>query len=224
MSVTERETGVLDDDARDALPRITTRDIDDAPAAEVATTAHLWGEAKSLIRDFLFAALTAVLLIVFVVQPVKVEGTSMLPHLHDGERIFVNKFLYSLEGWPSEGYSVGRPIERGDIVVFWYPRDPSKSFIKRVIGLPGETVRIDTDGKVFIDGTPLDEPYLAKAYSSAPQRTMVKQVKEHRYFVMGDNRDASNDSRKWGLVPEKYIYGKAWFRYWPLDQVGVLDD
>ena len=215
---------MLDDDARDALPRITTRDIEEVPEAEVAAATHLWSEAKSLIRDFLFAALTAVLLIVFVVQPVKVEGTSMLPHLHDGERIFVNKFLYSLDNWPSERFSVGRAIERGDIVVFWYPRDPSKSFIKRVIGLPGETVRVDTDGKVFINGTRLNEPYLDEAYSSAPQRTIVKQVKEHRYFVMGDNRDASNDSRKWGLVPEKYIYGKAWFRYWPLDQVGVLDD
>ena len=213
---------MIEHEARDALPRISPEELDrDADA--IASGAHVWGEAKSLIRDFLFAALTAILLVVFVIQPVKVEGTSMLPHLHDGERIFVNKFLYTLDDWPSERYSVGRPIERGDIVVFYYPRDPNKSFIKRIIGLPGETVRIDVDGRVYIDGRRLDEPYLSREYTRKPQKQIVKNVKAHRYFVMGDNRDASNDSREWGLVPEKYIYGKAWLRYWPVDEMGQLD-
>jgi signal peptidase I len=216
---------VIEPDAREALPGITPADdLDIAtsyPDVEQPRP-HLWGEARALIRDVLFAALTAVLLVVFVIQPVKVEGTSMLPRLHDGERIFVNKFLYSLDGWPSKSLSIGRPIQRGDIVVFWYPRDPSKSFIKRVIGLPGETVRIDTDGKVYINGQQLDEPYLSKEFTSAPQRSIVKTVRDHRYFVMGDNRDHSNDSRAWGQVPEKYIYGQAFFRYWPLDEAGVL--
>jgi signal peptidase I len=222
VNATEREGPVIEHEARDSLPRISPEELDrDADA--IAPGAHVWGEAKSLIRDFLFAALTAILLVVFVIQPVKVEGTSMLPHLHDGERIFVNKFLYTLDGWPSERYSVGRPIERGDIVVFYYPRDPNKSFIKRIIGLPGETVRIDVDGRVYIDGRRLDEPYLAREYTRKPQKQIVKNVKAHRYFVMGDNRDASNDSREWGLVPEKYIYGKAWFRYWPVDEMGQLD-
>jgi signal peptidase I len=217
---------VIDQDARDALPTVTTEDgpaIEPIPRDQTAHATPVWGEVRALIRDLIFAALTAVLLVVFVVQPVKVEGTSMLPRLHDGERIFVNKFLYTLDGWPSERFSIGRPIERGDIVVFWYPRDPSKSFIKRVIGLPGETVEVDPDGKVFIDGNLLDEPYLSKDLSSAPQRKLVKTVRPHKYFVMGDNRDHSNDSRAWGQVPEKYIYGQAWFRYWPLSEMGVLE-
>ncbi len=217
---------MIDHEAREALPAVTSEDgpavVPTTPEKPVPTT-HVWGEVRALVRDLVFAALTAILLVVFVIQPVKVEGTSMLPRLHDGERIFVNKFLYSLDGWPSERYSIGRPIERGDIVVFWYPRDPSKSFIKRVVGLPGETIEVDTDGKVSINGKLLDEPYLSKEYTSAPQRKIVKTVRPHRYFVMGDNRDHSNDSRSWGQVPEKYIYGQAWFRYWPLDEMGVLE-
>jgi len=217
---------VTEHEASDVLPAITTTDgIELSPASieKPIPSVHVWGEAKALIRDVLFAALTAVLLVVFVIQPVKVEGTSMLPRLHDGERIFVNKFVYAGNDLPWAGFSIGRPIARGDVVVFWYPRDPGKSFIKRVIGLPGETVRIDTDGKVFIDGKLLDEPYLSPEFASAPQRSIVKTVKAHRYFVMGDNRDHSNDSRHWGQVPEKYIYGQAWFRYWPLTGLGTVE-
>ena len=217
---------VTENDATDALPGITSTDgIDMIPAGSErpVPSVHVWGEAKALVRDVLFAALTAVLLVVFVIQPVKVEGTSMLPRLHDGERIFVNKFVYAGNDFPTSRFSIGRPIQRGDVVVFWYPRDPDKSFIKRVIGLPGEVVRIDTDGKVFINGQLLDEPYLSAEFSSAPQRSLVKTVKAHRYFVMGDNRDHSNDSRHWGQVPEKYIYGQAWFRYWPLSGLGTVE-
>ena len=171
----------------------------------------LWAEAKSLARDIIFAAVTAVLIVVFVVQPVKVEGTSMLPRLQNDERIFVNKFKYNFKS-----------IERGDIVVFWYPDDPSKSFIKRVIGLPGERIRIDQRGQLYIDDHPQDEPFLSPEYNHYPLPIAEQVVKPHYYFVMGDNRDASNDSRRWGLVPEKYIYGKAMFRYWPLNRIGVL--
>ena len=169
-------------------------------------------EARSLVRDFLFAAATALLIVIFVIQPVKVEGTSMLPRLHNDERIFINKFIYQFES-----------IKYGDIVVFWYPKNPSQSFIKRVIGVPGDEVRI-TNGKLFINNKPVPEPYLSPEYTSnvMPNRYWV--VEEHHYFVMGDNRDASNDSRAWGLVPEKYIYGKAIFRYWPLDSAGTLGD
>jgi len=159
----------------------------------------------------------AVLIVVFVVQPVKVEGTSMQPRLENDERIFVNKFDYTFWG-----------IERGDIVVFWYPEDPTKSFIKRVIGLPGESIDMDATGHVTINGRPIEEPYLAPERNQAARARWnqvdgkIKYVKPHYYFVMGDNRDASNDSRSWGLVPEKYIYGKAMFRYWPLPRAGTL--
>lgn len=176
-------------------------------------SSKVWfGEAKSLTRDFLFAATVALMIVIFVIQPVKVEGTSMLPKLHDGERIFINKFIYQFES-----------INRGDIVVFWYPKNPSQSFIKRVIGVPGDEIRI-TNGKLYINNSYVPEPYLSAEYTSnvIPNRYWI--VDEHHYFVMGDNRDASNDSRAWGLVPEKYIYGKAIFRYWPLDSIGSIGD
>ena len=187
-------------------------------AEEAAPTAGLWSEVKSITRDIIFAAVMAVLIVVFVVQPVKVEGTSMQPRLENDERIFVNKFKYNFE-----------PIERGEIVVFWFPDDPTKSFIKRVIGLPGETIDMDTKGHITINGIPIDESYLAPERNQNARekwhqvRNEWKYVKAHYYFVMGDNRDASNDSRSWGLVPEKYIYGKAMFRYWPLQRMGSLD-
>ncbi|HYN85448.1 MAG TPA: signal peptidase I [Pyrinomonadaceae bacterium] len=172
---------------------------------------HFWAEARLLARDLVVALMIVALVLVFVVQPVKVEGTSMLPRLHDGERIFVNKLIY---------YGVP-PLERGDIVVFWYPDDPTKSFIKRVIGLPGETVHI-RDGRVFVNGKQLVEPYLDPSLNVRAGTEIPVPIKQHYYFVMGDNRDNSSDSRVWGLVPEKYIYGKALFRYWPLSQASVI--
>ncbi|HJQ24444.1 MAG TPA: signal peptidase I [Blastocatellia bacterium] len=193
-------------------------DIEVIYPEEPVTSAGLWSEIKSITRDIIFAAVMAVLIVVFVVQPVKVEGTSMQPRLENEERIFVNKFKYNFE-----------PIQRGDIIVFWFPDDPSKSFIKRIIGLPGERIDIDTLGRVTINGVPLDESYLAPERNQmarnrwASVREDWKNIKQHYYFVMGDNRDMSNDSRSWGLVPEKYIYGKAMFRYWPLQRMGSLD-
>jgi signal peptidase I len=172
---------------------------------------HFWAEARLLTRDLFFALMIMALVLVFVVQPVKVEGTSMLPRLHDGERIFVNKMIYY--GLPE--------LERGDIVVFWYPDDPTKSYIKRVIGLPGETVQL-RGGRILINGKELQEPYLDPALNAALDDRAPVYVKPHYYFVMGDNRDNSSDSRTWGLVPEKYIYGKALFRYWPLSEASVI--
>ena len=103
---------------------------------EDASRNDLWSEARLLLRDLIFALMIAALVVVFIVQPVKVEGTSMLPRLHDGERIFVNKLIYY------DDYRWAPKIDRGDIVVFWFPDDPSKSYIKRVIGLPGDTVEV----------------------------------------------------------------------------------
>ena len=172
---------------------------------------HFWAEARLLLRDLVFALLVIALVLVFVVQPVKVEGTSMLPRLHDGERIFVNKLVY---------YDIPE-LERGDIVVFWFPDDPTKSYIKRVIGLPGETVQLRA-GRIFVNGKELQEPYLENSLNVAAADEPPTYVKPHYYFVMGDNRDNSSDSRMWGLVPEKYIYGKALFRYWPLSKASFI--
>src|SRR5678816_3969265 len=113
-------------------------DIEVTYPDEPSASAGLWAEVKSITRDIIFAAVMAVLIVVFVIQPVKVEGTSMQPRLDNDERIFVNKFKYYFDS-----------IERGDIIVFWYPDDPSKSFIKRIIGLPGETIKMDYTGKLY---------------------------------------------------------------------------
>jgi signal peptidase I len=159
------------------------------------------------LRDLIVSLAISAFIIVFLYQPVKVEGTSMTPSLADQERIFVNKFVYRLE-----------PIERGDIVVFRYPRDPSKSFIKRVIGVGGDRIRID-DGQAYVNGKALDEDYVSPAY--ADQRSFSEMLVPPRcYFVLGDHRNMSNDSRDFGPVAAEYIYGKAVFGYWPMDKMG----
>lgn len=150
--------------------------------------------------SFYTSAFAAVLIVLFVVQPVKVEGTAMSPILNSGDKVFVGKQYAE--------------INRGDIVIFWFPDDPSKSFIKRVIGLPGEMIRMNQSGQLFINYQPTDEPYLSPERNRSPRVIPETYIKPHHYFVMGDNRDASNDSRSWGLVPEKYIYGKFWHRYY----------
>lgn len=180
-----------------------------------AARSGFWAETWLLFRDLLFALMFAVLLVVFVVQPVKVEGVSMEPNLHDGQRIFVNKLIYY-------GVYYGMPkLSRGDIIVFWYPNNPNNSYVKRVIGFPGETVEV-RQGRVIINNQILDEPYLSKDLNLSTNSKSPVLVADHYYYVMGDNRDHSSDSRMWGLVPEKYIYGKALFRYWPLNEVGGL--
>src|SRR5438874_956660 len=177
----------------------------------------LWSEGLKLFRDIFLIIVVFILFGVFFVQPVVVEGTSMLPQLHDGERLLVNKLVY----YKFQSVSWGH-IERGDIVVFWFPNDPDKSYVKRVIGLPGETVEI-RNGKVLVNGQELHEAYLDKEHNQSLPSWPAKKVDEHHYFVMGDNRDNSSDSRYWGLVPEKYIYGKAFFRYWKPSDIGFLE-
>jgi signal peptidase I len=173
------------------------------------TPSGLLGEFRGWLKDILLAVVIAFLMVVFLYQPVKVEGTSMQPELLDQERIFVNKFVYHFE-----------EINRGDIVVFWYPKDPSKSFIKRVVGIPGDVVSI-RDGRVYINGQLLEERYVPQGYQDLDSYPAMR-VKEGHYYVLGDHRNASNDSRSWGFVPRRYIYGKAVFRYWPVGKAGFL--
>lgn len=177
----------------------------------------IWSESLKLLRDVFLIIVVFILFGVFVAQPVVVEGTSMVPQLHDGERLLVNKLIY----YKFESVSWGH-LERGDIVVFWFPNDPDKSYVKRVIGLPGERVEIRS-GRVYIDGQELNESYLDTEHNKAMPSIGEKTVAPHHYFVMGDNRDNSSDSRYWGLVPEKYIYGKAFFRYWQPSNMGFLE-
>jgi signal peptidase I len=170
-----------------------------------------WLGALSWVRDLAFSVVIAVVLIVFIYQPVKVEGTSMMPALTDQERIFINKFTYR--------FGIGS-IERGDMVVFWFPLDRSKSYIKRVIGVPGDIVEVDS-GTVIVNGEPLEEDYVPDAYRDHQSYAAMTVPPDH-YYVLGDHRTSSNDSRAWGTVHKDYIYGEAVFVYWPLEKMGRL--
>ncbi|HVI80045.1 MAG TPA: signal peptidase I [Candidatus Acidoferrum sp.] len=159
------------------------------------------------LRDLIISLAISAFIIIFLYQPVKVEGTSMMPSLEDQERIFVNKFVYRLE-----------PIERGDIVVFRYPRDPSKSYIKRVIGMAGDRIRIE-GGTVYVNGQALGETYVPAEYEDTRSYPEIV-VPANSFFVLGDHRSMSNDSRDFGSVNQGYIYGKAVFGYWPMEKLG----
>jgi signal peptidase I len=174
-----------------------------------ASTHSLRNEIRVWSRDLLIAIGLALIIIVFLYQPVKVEGTSMAPLLSDQERIFINKFVYRFE-----------PIERGDVVVFWYPLDRTKSFIKRVVGLPGETVEI-RQGTLLVNGAVIPEPYVPPQYEDLSDFGPVR-VPKGSYFVMGDHRISSNDSRVFGPVADRFIYGRAVFAYWPVDHFGTI--
>jgi len=167
-------------------------------------------ELKSWLRDIFLAFAIAIFIVVFVVQPVKVEGTSMQPRLVDQERIFVNRFIYRFQD-----------VKRGDVVVFWYPKDRSKSFIKRVLGIPGDEVEI-RDGVLYVNGARMTEPYLKPEFQD--YKSFGKAVvPAGKYFVLGDHRNSSNDSRSWGFVAGDLIYGKAVFSYWPFSRFGTLE-
>ena len=163
----------------------------------------------SWMRDLLLSIGISAFFIIFLYQPVRVEGTSMLPALEDQERIFINKFVYRWE-----------PISRGDIVVFRFPRDTSKSYIKRVIGVPGDKVVIDK-GRVYVNGEVVPEEYVPAQFvdfRSYPEIT----VGPNSYFVLGDHRSMSSDSREFGPVDSEYITGKAVLIYWPFAKAGLL--
>ncbi len=170
-----------------------------------------WLAAIFWLRDLSVSVALAAFVILFLYQPVQVEGTSMMPALQDQERIFINKFLYRF-GWGD--------IHRGDMVVFRFPGDPSKLYIKRVIGLPGDIVEIE-QGNVVVNGNRLDEDYVPEEYRDTQSHPPLK-VPSGEYFVLGDHRVSSNDSRSWGTVGRNYIYGKAVFIYWPLAKMGLL--
>jgi len=186
-----------------------TPSVPETPAPAPQPSHSLRNEVRIWTRDLLIAIGLALVIIVFLYQPVKVEGTSMAPLLSDQERIFINKFVYRFE-----------PIERGDVVVFWYPLDRSKSFIKRIIGLPGERMEI-RQGVVYVNGRAIQEPYVPAQYEDLSDFGPIR-VPRGSYFVMGDHRISSNDSRVFGPVASKYIYGRAVFAYWPVDHFGSL--
>lgn len=178
--------------------------IDPAPAPP-----RKYGGLGLWLRDLLVASTASVLIVIFLYQPVRVEGTSMLPQLVDSDRLFVNKFVYRISS-----------IERGDVVVFHYPRNPEQSYIKRVIALPGDRLRID-HGVVWLNGKPQVEGYVPEEYQDSDSMAEIV-VPPDSYFMMGDHRCISWDSRKFGPVDRSFIYGKAVFVYWPTRDAGVV--
>lgn len=165
-----------------------------------------WGSVFLEIFQTVIMALVFYLLIDSFFPRVRVENISMKPTLQPGELLLVNKLSYRL----------GEP-HHGDVIVFHYPGNPSEDYIKRLIGLPGDQIRVD-GGLVYINNQPMDEPYI----SAPPAYKGAWQVPEDSFFVLGDNRNQSSDSHSWGFVPRDNIVGKALIIYWPLDQVKTL--
>ena len=187
-------------------------------------------ERKSTIREYYEALLIAIVFVnfarIFAFQAFKIPSGSMEDNLKIGDHIVVNKFIYGPPDPLLSGLLPIREIRRGDVIVFRYPEDPDEDYVKRVIGLPGETVDIRSK-QVFIDGRPLDEPYVVhtdprvlhvnNAYATRDQFGPFVVPRGH-YFAMGDNRDNSQDSRFWGTVPRSMIKGRAFMVYWSFDR------
>lgn len=180
-----------------------------------------WDKFKGGFLDLLeFVVIVGVIVLAvhyFIAEPHLVSGSSMLPNFHDGEYIITDKLSLNLKA----------PIKRNQVVVFKSPRpkDENKIFIKRVIGLPGEKVRLQ-GGQIYINGQVLDQPYLPTNSLTSPGDFLAESeeivVPDGQYFVMGDNRASSSDSREWGSISKKALVGKAWLRYWPVSQFKTL--
>ena len=165
---------------------------------------ELWrDEFVAWIKTLASAAVYATLIVTFGFQVARVEGQSMAPTLADQDRLIVNKLAYRLAD-----------PQRGDIVMLYYPLNPDKSFVKRVIAEANDTVRI-VDGRVYVNDVPLRDEYVPPEYRSHDDWG-PKVMPEGYYFVMGDHRNNSSDSRHWGHVPKKYIIGKVQLRWWPV--------
>ena len=194
-------------------------------------------------RELLEAVVLAVIVFLLIqtsIRNFKVDGSSMNPTLEGGQYLMVNRLVYfqldmarlsrTVPFWkvdePSVRFAV-HPPRRGEVIVFHFPKDPSKDFVKRVIGLPGELVELH-GGDVYINGERLPEPYIqgGETQCQPPSRSGDCPVllAEKEYFVMGDNRGFSNDSRRWGAVPEREVLGKVWFVYWPASSLQRLND
>jgi signal peptidase I len=173
-------------------------------------------EAREWLHSIVVALILTLVIRTYVVQAFKIPSGSMRPTLMEGDKLFVNKYVYRFEA-----------PRRGDIIVFRYPSDPKKDFIKRLAGLGGETVEI-RDGRVYVDGQVLDDPdsfgrfaYYNHDPYGAPGEPV--RVPEDGYYVLGDNSANSTDSRFWGFVPKKNVLGKAVFRWWPPRRVGPIE-
>jgi len=184
---------------------------------ELEESGHNTGAILYEIFETIILAVLIWLAVNFVSRRYVVEGPSMEPNLYTGQFLIVSRLSYMEIG---DKFQLGEP-QHGDIIVFDYPGNPTDDYVKRVIGVPGDTVSIDDRGTVYINGTPIDEPYTAQS-GQYSRRSNTWQVPEDSYFVLGDNRNHSSDSRDWGMLERRYIVGKAWFSYWPVDSLGFL--
>jgi len=198
--VTEQASGSAEPVAG---PEIAGAEIGLGSGSRAPSSVHSW------VRDLVVSVAVSAFIIIFLYQPVRVEGTSMLPVLEDQDRLFINKIAYRVGD-----------IRQGDVVVFQYPHDHTKSYIKRVIALPGDDLRID-HGEVYVNGRRVVEKYVPTRFTDDRSEPEMM-IPAHEYFVMGDHRSISSDSRDFGPVERNLIYGKAAFVYWPMDQAGVV--
>jgi signal peptidase I len=181
-------------------------DVDLKDTKTTPETRSSWGSFLLETLQTIILAVVLYFLIDTVIARVRVENFSMLPTLQPGQFILVNKFAYRF------GES-----KRGDIIVFHYPQDPREDYIKRVIGLPGDIIKVE-NGKVFVNGHSIEELYIA----NPPTYSGEWDVPEGAYFVLGDNRNQSSDSHSWGFVPAANIVGKALVIYWPIGELKIL--
>ena len=180
------------------------------PGPGAVRMSHVREELVAWLKTLLSAAVYATLIVTFGFQVARVEGQSMAPTLADQDRLIVNKFAYRFLNDP----------RRGDIVMLYYPLDPNKSFVKRVIAEEGDVVRI-VDGKVYVNDTPMHDDFVPPEFRSHDDYG-PSVVNEGYYFVMGDHRNNSSDSRHWGMVPKKYIIGKVQVRWWPVPTARIF--
>lgn len=174
-----------------------------------STMARIGEELVAWLKTFASAAVYATLIVTFGFQVARVEGLSMAPTLEDQDRLIVNKLAYRMHA----------PVV-GDIVMLYYPLDPDKSFVKRVVAEPGDTIK-SVRGRVYRNDVPLDDDFIPEEYRSEDSWG-PETLPEGMYFVMGDHRNNSSDSRIWKYVPTKYIIGKVQLRWWPLDHARVF--
>ena len=179
-------------------------------ARRSALVTRAGAEIMAWLKTFASAAVYAALIVTFGFQVARVEGKSMEPTLADQDRLIVNKALYKFF----------RPPLPGEVVMLYYPRDPDQSFVKRVIATAGDTVRIE-DGRVYVNEVLLADAYVPPEYRSRENHG-PEVVEPARFFVMGDHRNDSSDSRHWGQVPEKYVIGKVLLRWWPLTTATIF--
>jgi signal peptidase I len=178
-------------------------------AARTAALTRIQEEIWAWVKTIASAAVYAILIVTFGFQVARVEGMSMAPTLEDQDRLIVNKLIYRFTS-----------PRRGDIVMLYYPVNPEKSFVKRVIAEEGDLVRI-VDGRVFVNDVPLKDDYVPSEFRSHDDWG-PSMIQEGYYFVLGDHRNNSSDSRHWGLVPKKYIIGKVQVRWWPLPEARMF--